>query len=191
MLKQQTSYVLEAQKLVYLRDYLVRWADNTPMELGIKAQVIEYILSIAIMRSGGRLPQDEYSTFDKKYFGSKVVVFSAGTFGQQLVNRIKETMHCSVVAWIDDDYWEYRRCCLDVDPVDTIKEIDYDYILIATVDLSVSEMIIKRFLDFGVDQSRLLTVTVPAEKEELLDCFLNVKAIEKKEATKWGIISHA
>ena len=104
---------------------------------------------------------------------------------------MKETRHCSVVAWIDDDYWEYRRCCLDVDPVDSINGIDFDYILIATVDFSVAEIIIKRFLDFGVDQSSLLTVTVPKEKEKLLDCFLNVKVIEEAEATRWGFISHA
>ncbi len=191
MLKQQTSYALEAKKLVYLRDYLVRWANSTPIELGIKTQVIEYILSIAIMRSGGRLPNDEYSTFDKKYYGRRVVVFSAGTFGQQLVNRLKETRHCNVVAWVDDDYWEYRRCCLDVDPVETINAIDFDYILIATVDFSFVEMIVKRFLDLGVDQSRLISVMVPEEKEELLDCFLNVKAIGEAESTKWSIGSHA
>lgn len=191
MLKQQTSYAKEAKKLVYLRDFLMAWANSTPEELDIKRQVVEYILSIAIMRSGGRLPHDEYSTFDKKYFGSRVVVFSAGTFGQQLVNRFKETKHCSVVAWIDDDYWEYRRCCLDVDPVETINAVDFDFILLATVDSSVAETIIKRFLDLGIGRNRLLSVTVPDEKEELLDCFLNVKAIEEAEEAKGSRFSHA
>ena len=81
MLKQSTGYSVEAQKLLYLYEYLMRWAERTPGELRIREQVIDYVLSIAIMRSGGRLPQDDYSTFDKAYYGKNVVIYSAGTFG--------------------------------------------------------------------------------------------------------------
>ena len=62
-------------------------------------------------------------------YGKKIVVYSAGTFGQQLINRFNEKEHCQIVAWVDDDYWEYRRCCLDVDPVENIFNLDYDYVL--------------------------------------------------------------
>ena len=192
MLKQSGEYSAEAQKLRYLYDYLMQWVEGTPQELGIKEQIIDYVLSIAIMRSGGRLPQDEYSTFDSAYYGKDVVVYSAGTFGQQLVNRFRETEHCNVIAWLDDDYWEYRRCCLDVDPIESVSSLSFDYILIATVDGLVAEKAKRRIMDFGVSKDKLLTITVPDDKESLLNRFLDVDAIKAEEdKRKKRIISHA
>jgi len=192
MLKQSSGYSAEAQKLLYLYEYLMRWAERTPEELRIKEQIIDYVLSIAIMRSGGRLPQDDYSTFETAYYGKDVVIYSAGTFGQQLVNRFRETEHCNVVAWIDDDYWEYRRCCLDVDPVQSVSSLSYDYILIATVDGLVAERAERRLMDLGVSRDKMLTITVPDDKESILTRFLDVDAIKAEEAKrKRGTTSHA
>lgn len=192
MLKQCTSYAEEAQKLKYLYEYLIRWTETTPVELEIRRQVVDYVLSIAVMRSGGRLPQDDYSTFDTAYYGKNVVVYSAGTFGQQLVNRFRETGHCSVIAWLDDDYWEYRRCCLDVDPVESITTITYNYILIATVDSTVAEWVKERLLDLGISANKILTVSVPEEKEQLIERFLDVDALRFEEAKKKReVLSHA
>ena len=192
MLKQSASFASEAQKLKYLYDYMYQWSKTTDYTLNIEQQIVDYILSIAIIRSGGRLPQDDYSTFDKSYYGKNVVIYSAGTFGQQLVGRFKETRHCNVVAWLDDDYWEYRRCCLDVDPVESITGLAYDYILIAAVDSVVAEHVRKRLLDLGVSKDTILTVSVPEERSKLLECFLNVEVIKEEEnKRKREIISHA
>ena len=192
MLKQSAGYSSEAQKLLYLYDYMMRWASKTDPDLNIKSQVIDYVLSIALMRSGGRLPQDDFSTFDTSYYGKDVVIYSAGTFGQQLVTRFKETGHCNVVSWIDDDYWEYRRCCLDVDSVESIVSVSYDFILIATVDGLVAESVKKRLLDFGVSKEKILTVTVTDDKEQLIDRFLDIDAIKAEEAKrKCEVLSHA
>lgn len=192
MLKQSTGYSIEAQKLVYLYNYMMKWASTTDPDLKIESQVTDYVLSIALMRSGGRLPQDDFSTFDSSYYGKNVVIFSAGTFGQQLMNRFKETSHCNVIAWLDDDFWEYRRCCLDVDPVESIVGLPYDYVLIATVDGLMASSVVMRLLDLGVRQDRILTVTVPDNKEKLIERFLDVDAIKCEEAKRERkVMSHA
>lgn len=192
MLKQSAGYSTEAQKLKYLYDYMIRWARGTERNLNLRTQVTDYVLSIALMRSGGRLPHDEYSTFDVAYYGKNVVIYSAGTFGQQLVNRFKETGHCNIVAWLDDDYWEYRRCCLNVDPVETVTKLQFDYVLIATVDSMMSDRIKNRLVDFGISRDRMLTITVNQEKDRLLDRFLDVAVIKAEEAkNKRGVLSHA
>jgi hypothetical protein len=192
MLKQSTGYAAEAQKLLYLYQYLMNWTERTSAEYRIREQVQDYVLSIAIMRSGGRLPQDDYSTFDPVYYGKNVVIYSAGTFGQQLVNRFRETRHCNVKAWIDDDYWEYRRCCLDVDPVESIAGITYDYILVATVNDVVANTVITRLQDLGVSRNRILTISVPEDREALINRFLDVDSLRKaEEERRKGTISHA
>lgn len=187
MLKQSAGYVDEAKKLKYLCDYMMQWADTAPADLDIRKQVTDYILSIAIIRSGGRLPHVDFSFFGKGYYDKDVVIFSAGTFGQQLVNRFKEAGHCNVKAWLDDDYWEYRRCCMDVDSVESIVNLTYDYVLIATVDGVVADSIKKRLLDLGVANNKILIITVPEDKNDLLQNFLDVESIQEEER----IISHA
>ena len=189
MLKQKTGFIDEARKLKYLYDYLNRWSEGNEH---LQRQVTDYVLSIAIMRSGGRLPQDTFSTFDKAYYGKDVVIYSAGTFGQQLVNRFKESMHCNVAAWVDDDYWEYRRCCLDVDPVESVTSVSFDYILTATVDSVTAASITQRLNNLGIDKGKILTVTVPSERRELLEQFLDIDALTiEEQKRKRDVKSHA
>ena len=192
MLKQSDDYAAEAQKLLYLYRYLDDWAGNTPAGFHIAEQVREYILSIAVIRSGGHLPHDDFSVFDRSYYGKKVVIYSAGTFGQQLVRRFRETKHCELVAWIDDDFWEYRRCCLDVDPVESVSDLNYDYILIATVDGALGEDIKKRLTGSGVDIDKILTVSITEEKEQLVERFLDIdKIMEERANRKKEVMTHA
>ena len=192
MLKKSTGYSAEAQKLLYLYQYLIRWADGTEKDLHIKQQITDYVLSIALMRSGGRLPHDEYSTFDIAYYGKDVVIYSAGTFGQQLVNRFQESGHCNIVAWLDDDYWEYRRCCMNVDPVESISSLSYDYVLIATVDSQIAKKVKNRLSDLGVSREKMLTIVVDQKKDRLLARFLDVDAIKAdEEKKKREVLSHA
>lgn len=171
MLKKNDTFVAEQKKLRYLYEYMKCFAKN--YDGNLIEQVIDYVLGICIMRSGGKLPDDSYSTFNEKYYGKDIVVYSAGTFGQQLVNRFRESQHCRVVAWIDDDYWEYRRCCLDVDPVESILCTRFDYVLIASVDCRVARAAKKRLLDFGISESKVLTIECPQEvRRELLEKYL-------------------
>jgi glycosyltransferase involved in cell wall biosynthesis len=181
MLKQTSCFSDEILKLNYLNDFMMEWAEKFPEKYKLKEQVIDYILSICIMRSGGRLPEDTYSTFDTAYYKKRVVVYSAGTFGQQLVARFKESDHCQHIGWIDDDYWEYRRCCLDVDPIESIIKLNYDFILIAAIDTRVIENIMQKLLDYGVSNAKILTVSIPkkrVDRSKLLSKFLEIDKIK-------------
>ncbi len=192
MLKQSGLFSDDARRLSYLYDYLERWAAGKDTAEILQKQVTDYVLSLCIIRSGGRLPQDTYSTFDPAYFGKRVVICSAGTFGQQLAKRFSETGHCTVAGWIDDDYWEYRRCGLNVDPAENITRIPYDYVLTAAVDRVSSGLLEKKLLDLGVHNDRILKVTVPEERENLLARFLDTDAIRKaEEKNRRKEISHA
>ncbi|AET70507.1 glycosyl transferase [Desulfosporosinus orientis DSM 765] len=178
MLKKVASFESEALQLKYLYEYMSAFAGEYEgreeyEEADLRAQVDDYVLGNCIMRSGGRIPHHEagFSAFDPKYYGKDILLYGAGTFGQQLMNRIKEGGHCNVVKWVDDDYWEYRRCCMDVDHVESITKAKYDYILIATVDGFAAEKRIRKILDCGVSEAKVLTVKCPEElrKELILD----------------------
>lgn len=171
MLKKNASFEKEVIKLKYLSRYMETFTQIYGRRF--QKQVRDYILGICIMRSGGKLPDDSFSTFDERYYDSNIVIYSAGTFGQQLMNRLKESQNCKVVGWIDEDYWEYRRCCLNVDPVEDILKRDFDYILIATIDCRVAESIRDKLISYGVLEQKILTVDCcKSDRDDFLKKYL-------------------
>ena len=128
MLKKNSPFSKEAAGLRLLYQHLNKFANEYPAEYRLNHQVDDYLLGICIMRSGGLIHglQSDFSPFGDDFRDKKVVVWSAGTFGQQLVSRIKENDYCDIVGWLDVDYWEYRRCCMDVDSIDAIDQMDFD-----------------------------------------------------------------
>lgn len=177
MLKKSASYKKEAVGLKLLYAHLCSFAAEHKAEYRLKEQIDDFVLGICIMRSGGILKelQEEYSPYNKEFYGKDIVVWSAGTFGQQLINRITENDYCKVIGWIDEDFWDYRRCCLNVDDIDEIDNMCFDYVLIATVNNELAQSVKSRFMWRGIDQDKILTVNCPKEKRAyLLERYLNV-----------------
>ena len=180
MLKKSESFTNEAKKLRYLYDYLIDFAKKNDNKYDLIKQINDYVLSICIIRSGGILDatdtEPEFTPYGSKIDGKKLVIYSAGTFGQQLMNRFLENSRCDIIGWLDDDYREYRRCCMDVDPVEKITKFEYDYVLIATVDRLLAKNISNRLLDYGISKEKMLIVNCDEEiREELLTRYLNYK----------------
>ncbi len=174
MLKQKAGFSEEAKKLRFLYDYMMKWAEAAPAELGLVDQTTDYLLSNAIIRSGGRMPRPVDSVDPEKYLrGKKIALYGAGTFGQQIYSYLAGSDLCGITAWVDDYYPIYRRVCMDVDPVETLVDADYDFILPAAIDSEKAETIIRRLLDLGIDRRRIELIKVPDEgRKDILDLFL-------------------
>ena len=177
MLKKASTYQKEAAGLKKLYAHLKDTAQKYPAEWNLQNQIIDFVLGICIMRSGGVVKeiQDEFSPYNEVFYGADIVVYSAGTFGQQLMRRIEENQYCRVTGWVDVDYKEYRRCCLDVDPVESIDSMAFDYVLVATVDGVMADRIKDKLLWRGIPEGKILMVHCPEEKRKhLLDRYLDV-----------------
>lgn len=177
MLKKTTSYSREVVGLKKLHEHLVIAAELYDSEFNYKNQIRDFVLGICIMRSGGVLKEirDDFSPYDREFYGSDIVVYSAGTYGQQLMRRIEENKYCNVIGWVDVDYKEYRRCCLDVDPIESIDFMKFDYVLVATVDGVMADSIRSKLIWRGVPEEKILTVNCPEEKRNhLLERYLSI-----------------
>ncbi len=161
MLKKTNDYSDEARKLAVLYEYLQKAFGDNCKKHNILMQIQKYVLSTYIIRSGGILKESIFLPFTKDIKNKKIVVCGAGTFGQQLIKRFEEKKYCKIVSWIDDDYWEYRRCCLDVNPISTITELSYDYVIIGMIDSFSSQNMKNILIDFGISPSKILTLNVP------------------------------
>lgn len=177
MLKKATAYRKEVVGLKKLYEHLMTAAEFYDDSFNYKDQIRDFVLGICIMRSGGVLKEirDEFSPYDGEFYGSDIVVYSAGTFGQQLMRRIEENEYCNVIGWVDVDYKEYRRCCLDVDPIEAIDFMKFDYVLAATVDGVMADSIRSKLVWRGIPEEKILTVNCPKEKRtHLLERYLSI-----------------
>lgn len=174
MLKTTTAYSKEVIGLRMLYLHLMSAANNYADSFNYKNQIRDFLLGLCIIRSGGIL-KDDFSPYGREFYGSDIVIYSAGTFGQQLMARIKENEYCNVIGWIDTDYKEYRKCCLDVDPIENIDFMSFDYLLIATVDGVIADNIRTNLIWRGLSMNKILNVNCPEEKRtHLLDKYLNI-----------------
>ena len=179
MLKQSSNYQEEYMRLLSLYNFMKQELGSYPERYNLLQQTEDLILSTYIIRSGGTLdcsePGLDIFPFKNELEGEKIIVYGAGTFGQQLVRRIKIENTCNIVAWIDNDYWEYRRCCMDVDPIEEINKYDFDRILIAKLSDSAIKEIKNLLMNHGIDESRILSVSIdPLMKRKVLNHYITL-----------------
>ncbi len=180
MLKKSLPFSQDVVKLRVLFEHLNKYFHDDSDRYNLPKQICDFLLSICIIRSGGIVINQEngYSPYNRDISGKDIVVFSAGTFGQQLINRIKEYSYCNIIAWVDDDYWEYRRCCLNVDEVESILKLSFDYIVIATVDNVLSKSIFSRLMAMNIDPRKILAVECSENiRETVLSMYLENKKV--------------
>ena len=174
MLKKTSSFSSEKERLRVLYDYISFCMKSFPKNYELQNQIQKYILATTIIRSGGISDSAQinslYFPFGEDIKGKNIAICGAGTFGQQLEKRLRESNYCHIVAWVDDDYWEYRRCCINVDSVSELSEENFDYVLIGTIDNFAAQNIRSRLIDTGIDVKKILQVHCPkAGLENILE----------------------
>ncbi|MBP5788030.1 MAG: glycosyltransferase [Kiritimatiellae bacterium] len=163
MLKKAAPFGEEKAQLQALHNHLSMAMRDTPSEYELVRQEKEYLLSACIIRSGGIAQTPDgvvHLPFARAFRGARVAICGAGTFGQQLERRLKEWQYCEIAAWVDEDFWEYRRCCLDVDPVDRLKDMDFDYVLLGRIDRIGAQSLRAQLEKMGIPGAMILGVDV-------------------------------
>ena len=170
MLKTSGDIKKELQKLRLLYNHLSKSVDIHKSVPNLRDQINEFMLGTYIIRSGGKLESTDESLSNFPIgidlAEKRVLLYGAGTFGQQFKKRLEKEDICHIVGWVDDDYWEYRRCCMDVDSVERVVNDDYDYILILNIDQQYTEEKKRELLDFGVSREKIITLTTTKEIRE-------------------------
>ena len=169
MLKKSRPFEQEISQLQILYNQIYREIGQYPANLNLKRQLQKYLLSTCIIRSGGIIDSasgTKYLPFEKDLKGKHVAICGAGTFGQQLEKRLRERKHCDITAWVDYDYWEYRRCCLNVDPLEKLTETTFDYIVLGTVDSQATQSMRERLVSMGIDSAKILSIRTEDDNVE-------------------------
>ena len=101
----------------------------------LKNDLLFYLYSQALVRFGGFISA---TTDSIPFVGLKkddrVLLYSSGTFGQRLVAANTKFKFVQIVAWIDVDHQESQTLGLPVVSPFVSVEVDYDAIIVASID---------------------------------------------------------
>ena len=89
---------------------------------------------------------------------SRLVIYGAGTMGMSLRRGIDASRKHKTVAQIDRDAAFYVRQGIDVMPPKELTAIDFDFVLVAIVNVAAQKAVMKSLADMGIDGQKILAV---------------------------------
>ena len=127
-----------------------------------------------MVRSGGLIYNEKDNTwfnpFLKTEKGSKVVVYSSGSFGQHILSTNLKTDYFKIIKWIDVDYHDLKIGENTVNPISSIYNNEFDYLIIATINPSTHKSLKEELELMGINQSKIVkTNTNEAKINSLLN----------------------
>lgn len=85
-----------------------------------------------------------------------LILYGAGRVGRDYHKKIVNCMKFHLCGWVDINYKEYRKDGLDLQPVEYIRNSEYDYILVAVNSETVFCDIKKELKDIGVIEDKII-----------------------------------
>lgn len=153
---------IEYYRLGLLMNYLQSKLKRSLDEKNIKEQITYYLYSQILVRSGGLIYGEDgnqlFNPFQKVEENSRVVVYSSGSFGQHILSTNLKNNFFNVVNWIDIDYHELEIGGNSVQPISAANNLDYDYLIVATINPSYYKNIKKELSLVGVDEKKIVNI---------------------------------
>lgn len=115
-----------------------------------------------MVRSGGLILNDSgeiiFNPFLKVNRNSKVVVYSSGSYGQHILSTNVKTSCFEIIKWIDVDFHELNIGGNSVEPISSITNTEFDYLIIATINPSTYASIKIELALMGIDESKIVKI---------------------------------
>lgn len=146
------------EKLYRLYHYLYQaFSSCQYSEVLVKQLDYFYIYSVRLgkMKYGDLAFEERYSfPYDKIEKGCRLILYGAGQVGQTFYRQMEKTKFCKVVCWVDQNYQLYNKS--EIQSVESINKVDYDYILIAVYGKESAVIIKDNLIKMGVDSSKIV-----------------------------------
>jgi glycosyltransferase involved in cell wall biosynthesis len=166
IVKSVPNLVLEYSQLSLLFKHLKSQLSSVDF-FDIKNQLKLYFISQVLIRSGGIINSDiKTIPYTNIQNARNIVVYSSGSFGQHLISSLQKLNLFNIVSWIDEDHVESQIFGLEVNSIETILNLNFDLVLIASIDTKYNIDVKSKLLNLGI-------------LDEKISCFeLNFKEIE-------------
>lgn len=158
----------EYYRLGLLMNFLKTKLTNVLDEENLNTQITYYLYSQILVRSGGLIYNEQSNTwfnpFLKTKKGSKVVVYSSGSFGQHILSTNLKTDFFKIIKWIDVDYHDLKIGKNTVNPISSIYNSEFDYLIIATINPSTHKSLKEELQLMGIDKSKIVKTNTDETK---------------------------
>lgn len=88
---------------------------------------------------------------------SRIVLYGAGYLGRIFYQWIKENRHGIVVGWVDNFWNAIEGTDYPVKQIDTLMEIQFDYVLVAIEDRLIQEEVVENLISWGIPEKKIIT----------------------------------
>ena len=153
---------MEYYRLGLLMNHLYRKMTNAIDKESLKTQIDYYLYSQLLVRSGGLIQLENkneiFNPFKNAKKGSRIVVYSSGSFGQHVLSTNLKTNYFDIVHWVDIDYHDLTIGDNSVEPISSINNQEFDYLIIATINPSTHRMIEKELKLFGISTDKIIKI---------------------------------
>ena len=137
-------------------------------EENLNKQLKFYLYSQILVRSGGVIQKDGgdilFNPFLNVDRGSKVVVYSSGSFGQHILTTNIKTNFFQIINWIDVDFHKLNIGGTYVKPISSVNNDEFDSLIIATINPTNYKAIKKELTLMGIDEKKIAKIKT-SEKE--------------------------
>lgn len=86
----------------------------------------------------------------------RIVLYGAGKVGVDYWKEMKDCANIELCGWVDRDYERYQERELDVQPIEYLKGVKYDYVLVAVWKQAVFKEIKKQLAEMGIAEGDVI-----------------------------------
>lgn len=146
------------KKLFLLYEYLKRKFEKTPYKETLMRQLDYFYMYSA---GFGKLKYKDLAfeelfmfPFNKVERNKKLILYGAGRAGHTFYKQLKRSSYCRIVGWVDRNYSIYAD--QEIQPVTAIKDMEYDYIVIAIESEVTSEHVKSSLKNMGIEEDKII-----------------------------------
>ena len=157
----------EYHRLGLLMNFLKQKLEHALDEHNLNKQIKYYLYSQILVRSGGLIVNPggdiSFNPFLRVKQNSKVVVYSSGSFGQHILSTNLKADFFQIVKWIDVDFHDLNIGGNSVEPISSISNNEFDYLIIATINPSTHASIKTELALMGIDENKIVKIDTNEE----------------------------
>ena len=163
----------ETERIATAFRYLAAALNSSRSPFGFKSQLQSYFAAIVTIRSGAFLSsQDLYDTFEvfgPLAPGARLAVYNSGSFGQHVYRHLQNNPSFSLVGWYDKDHRENAILRMPVSDPDTLRDADFDHLLVPSFDPALLAEVKALFAKHGLNPAKVRSVSLDCSR---LDSFI-------------------
>lgn len=158
--KNKYEYKKMYMSLGYLRDVLDEMSDNKPIVIkNITDTVYHHLFELLLDEEG--VSRKKNRIFYYPYFGrlrgKKIILYGAGDVGKSYYQSIIKEPEVELVAWVDKDAIQIcNNQFLPVKEINSITELEYDYIIVGVNHKPLYEQIQMELVGMGCKEENIL-----------------------------------